>query len=453
MTESFDVAIVGAGPAGSLLARRLAQLSKRVVLIEKTGEFQRCPGESLTLGVLPLLEAAGLRERVEAAWCLRPRIARILWAGEWRNEGTSSFIVDRPRFNQVLVDAAREAGVQVIRPAHVACCTFAGDWVVRLDDGRQLRAGFLADASGRSCLLPGRKIQYGARTFALCGYLSGTGESIRDTVVEASQSVWYWGAPLGDGTFSAMAFVDACDARPQRYTELIEQSLLLGPLLRTARCIQRKACDATSFLDIAPIDEHSIKVGDAAVSVDPLASQGIQIAIGTALHGAAVINTMLDRPSDRDVAMDFYRQRVTQSADFHSASAATFYRQQFEAHPTDFWRRRANWPIRLGAKTRRRHNDPPAQGISVCVSSHARLVRLGASDGRHIFPEDAVELNGNAVAYVGGVKWRDLLESLRDPTSVDELIGRWAASIPIEKAHQIFRWAWAEKWIERADRT
>jgi flavin-dependent dehydrogenase len=453
LTESFDVAVAGAGPAGSVLALRLAQFGKRVVMIEKTRAFGRRPGESLTPGILPLLDAAGIRERLEAAGCLSPRSARILWAGKSRREDASGFIVDRRKFDALLMDAAVEAGVHLIRPARIVACSFERAWLLHVGDCRRIAAGFLADAAGRSRVLPGRKIQCGARTFALCGYWTDACASIHDTVVEAGPSAWYWGAPLDDGSFSAMAFVDASAARTQQYPTLVEASSVLAPFLRNARCIQQRVCDATPFLDAAPVDEHSIKVGDAAVSIDPLSSQGVQTAIGTALHAAAAINTILDRPHDRDLATRFYRQRLAQSADFHSTAAAGFYREQFDACPTDFWRARSNWPARPALMARRRNLGTPSPGTNVRVSPRVRFIRHGASDGCHIFPEDAVELDGNAVAYVDGMKLRDLLEHLSGPGGVHELIARWTPHVPIEKAHQVFRWAWAEGWIEAADDT
>jgi flavin-dependent dehydrogenase len=452
LADSFHAVVVGAGPAGSVLALRLAQLGKRVVLIEKTGKFGRRSGESLTPSVLPLLDAAGLRVRLEDNGYLRPRTAHIIWAGESRLADASGFIVDRAGFDSMLIDAACEAGVHVIRPTRIADYTFNGAWSIRLDNRRMLTASFMADAAGRTRMLPDRKSQYGVRTFALCGHWCDVDTSKRNTIVEAGPSAWYWGAPLDDGLFSAMVFVDRPASRLQPYQELIDASSLLAHRLRRARCIQLNVCDATPFFDTAPVDEHSIKVGDAALSLDPLSSQGIQTAIGTALHAAAVINTILDRPQDRDLAMEFYSQRLRQSTNFHSNASASFYREQFRICPTDFWRARAHWPVLHTSTAQQRNNQVPVVGMKIRLSPRARFVCLGASNGCHIFSEDAVELDGNAVAYVMGVRLRDLLEPLNVAVRVDELIARWTAHVKMEKAHQIFRWAWAEGWIEPVDR-
>jgi hypothetical protein len=215
--------------------------------------------------------------------------------------------------------------------------------------------------------------------------------------------------------------------------------------------MEQKVCDATPFLDGEPVDERSIKVGDAAITIDPISSQGVQTAIGTALHAAAVIHTILDRPHDRALAMDFYRRRLSHSAEFHSGAAAGFYREQFEACATEFWCARAKADPRSTSKPHRRNTTPPTPCARVQISPRVRLVDLAVSDGCHIFPEEAVELDGNAVVFIAAMKLRDLLQSARHPVPVPELIGRWATKMPPEVAHQVFHWAWAEEWIEAVD--
>jgi flavin-dependent dehydrogenase len=429
-----------------VLALRLAQLGKRVVLIEKTREPGRRPGESLTPGVLPLLETAGLRAPFEAAGFLQLRSAHIRWAGRSRHADGSGFILDRARLESMLLDAAVKAGVRLIRPARISDRVFDRTWSLEVEGAHTLTARFFADAAGRARLLPGRKIANGPSTFALCAYWSNIDPSRRDTLVEAGPSAWYWGAMLDDGTFSAMVFVDAPDARPEGYRRLIEESQLLAQRLSGGQCTHVSVCDATPFTDAVLVDEASIKVGDAALSIDPLSSQGVETAIGTALHAAAGINTILDRPDDGSLAIEFYRRRVRQSASFHSVAAAAFYREQFEICPTCFWKKRSG--SRQATHARRAVVIP---GEKVRTAPRARFVRHGVSDGQYIFPEDAVELDGTTVAFIDGVRLRDLLDPAAPPRHRDELISRWTSFMPADQARRIFQWACIGGWIEQAD--
>ena len=62
-----DVCVIGAGPAGSIFAARMAQLGHHVHLIERQRFPRRHLGESLSPGVMTLLRAADMHETVEAA--------------------------------------------------------------------------------------------------------------------------------------------------------------------------------------------------------------------------------------------------------------------------------------------------------------------------------------------------------------------------------------------------
>src|SRR5581483_1264114 len=76
MSERFDIAIVGGGPAGATLAALLAQAGRSVAVVERA-EFPRrkvC-GEFLSATNLPILERLGLAEAFRAA--AGPDIRRV----------------------------------------------------------------------------------------------------------------------------------------------------------------------------------------------------------------------------------------------------------------------------------------------------------------------------------------------------------------------------------------
>lgn len=441
--------MIGGGPSGSTLALRLAQLGRAVALIEKDRFPRRHVGESLTSGVLPLLDVAGLRVNAEAAGFLGPQPATVSWKGELKRfepQDGGGYVVDRGLFDSVLVHAARESGVRVFQPAHIVDRTFADAWSIRLDSGETLTSKYLADAGGRSRVLSGPKIEYGTRTLAMYAYWLGVDPYHRDTLVEAGESEWYWGAPLPGGDFSAMVCMDAENAHPSLYPELMRGSRLLWPLLANAVCGEVRVCDATSFRDETPVTPHSIKVGEAAISIDPLSSQGVQTSIGTALHAAVVINTIMDRPDDAELAMDFYRKRLKDSAGFHARAAGQFYREQFDVCGSDFWRKRARVDDLRTATSR----TPVQPDLRVQVSQRAVFVTVGIVNGSHIVREDGVELDGKWSAYVGEARVADLLRALDGSMTAMEVVRCWSRRISSAQSLQTLQWAWSEGLIERA---
>ncbi|MEG4521088.1 MULTISPECIES: FAD-dependent oxidoreductase [unclassified Microcoleus] len=84
MTANFpietEVCVVGGGPAGSSIARRLALLGHNVCLIEKAAFPRPHIGESLPPSIIQVFELLGVRSLIEAAGFLRSHRARVRWS-------------------------------------------------------------------------------------------------------------------------------------------------------------------------------------------------------------------------------------------------------------------------------------------------------------------------------------------------------------------------------------
>jgi flavin-dependent dehydrogenase len=446
LPEFFDVCVIGGGPAGASLALQLAKLGRSVVVIEKVSFPRRHVGESLTGGILPLLQVLGVLPRIESGQFLKAPHSTVFWAGQLNSKEThGGYQVDRGVFDEILLHEARSAGARVMQPARVENISREDCWSVDVQGGVKLQARFIAVAGGRSQILGGKKIPFGSRTIAMYAYWSGVDPERGETLVEAGSSQWYWGAPLPDGTFNATVFVDTKDAKKENYLNLIYQSKLLWPRLRGGACGEISACDATSFLDEDVVTPDSIKVGDAALTIDPLSSQGVQTAIGTALHAAIVINTILDRPSDTDMAMDFYRRRVTESAQFHADTAAQQYREQWVDSASPFWQRRV-------AVNRARERRSSARLTSldqpVCVSPRAAFVPVATATEKYVIERDGIMFDGELFCRLGEHSVSELLSQVTDMMPAREVLQNWSQQIPAGSALGVLEWAWERRLLE-----
>ena len=440
----FDVCVVGGGPAGATLALRLTQLGRRVAIAEKVGFPRPHIGEAITAGALPLFEALGVKGAVESAGFLRSEWATVDWAGElrrYRPHGGPGLLVDRARFDALLLNTASAMpGVRLYQPARVVRAKRDGDhWVIALHTGETLRASYLAEASGRAHILRRSRRRLGAPTLALYAYFrDARGCDQAETWVEAGPSAWYWGSPIPGGEFNATVFVDP---RPSvDYEALVRQSKLLGPRLRDARrSSEIRTCDATAFADQSPATSTFIKVGDAALSLDPLSSQGVETAIGTALHAAVVLNTMIDRPEDTDMAIEFYRSRIQRSGDFHAAAAADFYRRQAAIDDGDFWSRRAS------VESPRPAREGLAPGSRVVLAPRLQFAPVAIVGETHITRHDGVKLSGRGYAFVGeGLPIAPLLRAIDGPMLAMEVVRRWSRTVPPRQALTVLQWAVSE---------
>jgi flavin-dependent dehydrogenase len=449
-----DVCIAGGGPAGAALALRLAQLGRTVAIVEKAAFPRLHVGESLTSGVSPMLDVLGVRDAIESAGFLRAAHATVLWAGELRNHRLhdGGLQVDRGRFDSILLRAAAaNALVRVYQPARIAHHDWLDPrWRIVLHNGETLYARYLANAAGRARLVGGIKTPAGAATLAIYAYWKSAAECCDTaTLIEAGRSEWYWGAPLPGGVFNATVFVDP-DTRPDAnlYFGLMRKSRLLWPRLEpSVPCSAVRVCDATAYSEQMPISGRDVQVGDAALSIDPLASQGVETAIGTAMHAAVAINTMLDRPADAELAMTFYRSRLRSSAAFHSAAAARFYRDQYAAGGESFWSRRAAAPAQ--ERQEQREAAPMRPDALVRLASDVRFTPVAVVDGTHVVRQEGVQFHDRTFAYVGdGVSVAGLLNQIIGPMPAVHVVRLWSSRMAVVDALRMLEWAHSEGLVQ-----
>jgi flavin-dependent dehydrogenase len=452
--ERVDVCIIGAGPAGNALAIRLAQFGRDVCIIERSVFPRSHIGESLSHGIWPQLDLLGVAGTVAAAGFRPCRTSLVGWAGGVavrRDFGTSGgLLVDRAAFDALLLNCARTHGVRVMQPAVVRRRTRRDQgWHLEVQCADRicaLNADFLADASGRSAVLRGRKQCACHRTLALYGYWRGA--CLPDEPrIEAGFDVWYWGLPLPDGTYNAIVFLDGADFRARRapslsgtYHALIARSGLMTGC-RDARLFGPvRAADATPYLDSDSIDPYSIKIGEAVLALDPLSSSGVQKAINTALAGAVSVNTLLRYPEQGDAAKRFYTTTLSEASDRHRRWAARHYAVAAATRPARFWQTRA---ADAAAEPER---IPPAIGLrlpchlAVALSPDAMLMPEPCIVGDFIAIKPALHHPhlDRPVAFLGGCEVAELLRPLHPGMALGALMNAW--KVPDGSKSAIAEW-------------
>ena len=166
---SYDVIAVGGGLAGAALGRALAQAGRRVLVVEREARFRdRVRGEYLEawgvaearrLGLVDTLLASGARE---VPWL-------TTWVGslpalrndvrEASPEGLGPLCLSHPAMQEGVLEAARAAGAEVLRPATVTGVSPGAppSVTVRREDGGEERfsARLVLGADGRESKLRG----------------------------------------------------------------------------------------------------------------------------------------------------------------------------------------------------------------------------------------------------------------------------------------------------------
>ncbi|WP_421696454.1 flavin-dependent monooxygenase QhpG [Aestuariivirga sp.] len=349
-----SVLVIGGGPAGASFAARMAEFGAEVTLVERLAFPRPRLGESLTPGVRDLLKATGAWPMVEREAFPTARDVHVLWEDDTvvrMKPGAEGLLVDRGRFDQLLLSHAIRQGVRVLQPATLVSQTASDhgwDVLVAHGGGQELiRTDLIADARGRSGQAGARRRAMGARTLAVYAEWQSANLPQHATVAAGARG-WFWGIPLPGGRYTAQAFVSPAtlhdmgeDGLEDRYRRLIESSPLLNGLQGAKAMGKVCATDATPFLVEEPVTPRSIRLGDAALALDPISSSGVQRAVQTALSGAIVANTLLRRRDLVGAAQDFYRNSLSAAAARHAAWAGTHYAAAARSRPDPFWSARA----------------------------------------------------------------------------------------------------------------
>jgi len=463
MRTTTDVCIIGGGPAGSVLGVRLAQFGLRVCLVERETFPRPHLGESLSPGVLPLLKSIGAGPAIEGARYPRVHRVQLRWgtdwgtgwgtARQWQDPGGQGLLVDRGHFDTLLLDHARACGVWLLQPAGLEAWERRdAGWqlAVRCEGRRiELEALVLADASGRAGALGRRRRRTGPKTLALHGYWKGDGLPVHPRI-ETGANAWFWGVPLPSGVYNTLVFMDPRDLRAMggslrdKFLAMLASSTLLPSGCSAELLGPIQASDATPYVDEDCMTGDSIKVGDAGMALDPLASSGVQRAIQSALLGSVVVNTLVHRPRSRDLAQRFYRENLAEASDRHRSWARGYYAQVAGIQATRFWRERGD-PADLAAVSRPEPAPPVPPDTPLDLSSGVEIVELPCVLDRFIEARPAVRHPSltSPVAFLGDVELAPLLRCVRGGMTSPELLRSWMPRVPPEKGLSIAHWLMA----------
>lgn len=451
---SVDVLVIGGGPAGSILAARLAQLGHEVALLEREAFPRPRLGESLTPGVLPLLRLTGADEPVERAGFPSVESVLVDWDDGPRDrsdEGAHGLLVDRGQFDLLLLEHARALGVGVLQPAVPAERRHDGErWRLRVDaEGGSVSvdASFLAAAGGRSGALPSRRTPTGARTLALHAYWRGFPPPLRPCI-QALADAWCWGVPLPGGTVDILVFVDPGRLRSNGasveacYHELVNVSVFGEGAVWAERVGAVRAADATPYLDTECVTETAIRVGDAGLSLDPISSSGVQKAVQTALAGAVVVNTVLRRPGAAEAARRFYRDSLERASARHQTWAAARYAAAAATRTGQFWTSRAGGSDVPAEAAPRGTAAPFGADARLEVSHRVEFVELPCIAGEFVELKTAVAHPrlDEPVAYLGSWELAPLLRRVPAGLTSGELVRAWSELVPREAGLAISDW-------------
>ncbi len=317
----YDVAVVGAGPAGSIAAYVLAKGGARVGLVDKAGLGRdKACGDLVGPRGVRLLDDLGLSmpgaRTVGDMVVTGPGGRRVLLpARAGQTYPGHAIVVPRARFDESLRGAALDAGAVDIR-ARVAS---VDEGSVILDDGGVVHADLIIGADGATSttartagLVDRQRVLWG---FAVRGYVPAEVAlpviALWNDQPRRGFPGYGWlfpgpdGANLGLGIGLGSSRLEA--RRAQRQLEAFRSHLVnIGLLDSSVESPMRQLGGwlKMGLVGTRPSSGRVLLVGDAAGLVNPLQGEGIAQALAS---GNAAALAVLTRPGE---AADAYRHWI-----------------------------------------------------------------------------------------------------------------------------------------------
>lgn len=332
--DTYDVIVIGGGPAGATAATLVAQHGHRVLLLERSPEARFKIGESLMpatwwtferLGMIPKLLASHFPRKYSVQFYGRSgRASAPFYFQETDpHESSVTWQVLRSEFDAMMLDNAREHGVEVRRGVAVKDVLFDGERAVgvRADFGsgegggvREIPCKVVVDATGRSAFL-GRKLGLmrpdpELRKAAIFSHFEG---ALRDPGIDEGatlvlytgdadkENAWFWYIPLpGDkvsvGVVGSLEYL--ISSRPGDPQAVFDEEVARCPEAKRRIAGSRQAFPAQVINDFSYRSSRIagdgwVLAGDAFGFLDPIYSSGVLLALTSGEQAADSIHAAL----------------------------------------------------------------------------------------------------------------------------------------------------------------
>ena len=328
--QRYDVIVIGGGPAGSTVATLVAQKGHRVLLLERDPDPSFKIGESLIPASYWTFERLGMLEKLKASHF--PKKYSVQFYSQSGNASTPFYFhesnphessmtwqVLRSEFDEMLLENAREKGVEVRRGVGVHSVLFEKDRAVGVrtkspnGDSLDLSARVIADSTGQSALISRRlKINDTEPQLKKASIYTHFQGGIRDEGIDEgatlilhteSKNSWFWYIPLPYDRVSVgvVGSIDYLLQDRRSGGAQLDAEAIFQAELEKCPALKWRIENAKQLFPVKTTKDFSYRarqiagngwvlVGDAFGFLDPVYSTGLFLALKSGEMAADAIN-------------------------------------------------------------------------------------------------------------------------------------------------------------------
>ncbi|WGH76221.1 tryptophan 7-halogenase [Tenacibaculum tangerinum] len=374
-TSTTDILIIGGGIAGCIAAISLAN-DYKVTLLDKLAEPVDRIGESLAPAAQRILKELSLLKNEsdivkQTIFCNNVGMQSYWGSNELqivdylRNPDGFSRSLDRKNFEIYLRQIAVERGVDCIWGTRLFSSSYeANYWKIttKSDDLKNrtthtIYAKFVIDATGRqSHFAKSLGIERTAYDKLISCWMSlpNTTENTMSTIAAAELGWWYSAViPNNKRVIAFQTDADLIDRNTIKsltaFLSFAKQQKLILPLLEgneaTINFHGTVSANTTRLAEVT--GKQWVALGDAAMSFDPLSSQGMFNAMANAMQLQKLLSKydfIKDLDSDKEKQFNvMYKQQIQQVWNHYLQHKNFFYSTEMRWKASPFWKRRNSY--------------------------------------------------------------------------------------------------------------
>ena len=374
MKNSYDVVVIGGGPAGCTSAALVAEAGHDTLLLERESVPRFHVGESLMPECYWPLKRLGMVDRMKSSKFVAKKSVQFVTASGKESapfyfeehdprENSTTWQVERADFDKMLWDRARELGADTQDSTRVLDVLIddagkASGVRIRTKEGetKEITSRVVMDGSGQQSLIANklglREDIPNLKKAAIWGYYKNAvrdeGKNAGATIIMHTEEKdsWFWFIPLSDDVTSIGCVGDSeymlktgLDSEARYNLELDRCPGLKSRLENAERVGKIHVAKEYSYWTHQHSGDGWVLIGDAFGFIDPLYSSGVYFALVMGERAADAVNAGLAKNDLSAAQLSSWCEDFKQGSGLIRQLVEAFYTKEFsfggflKAHP------------------------------------------------------------------------------------------------------------------------